>query len=159
MTNEKLDIKKAIDTTALQTESLLRFMSQVGYDPLYKSSYYEDAHDTYYTGEILVGFRQPRFDRSGIGQVSVNTAILLHNEAGYDVFDSIKDTNLSLDQVMELKNNTASNNFSFLFAHTCRLVKKIKGCGSKTRGLVIHSNIVEFNSRADYRKYGKGLGL
>ena len=137
----KLDIKDAKCTKALQEESLLEYMAGVGYEALYNDK------------NQLIAFRQPRFDKSGCGKLSVNTAIKLHNREAYEVFDFIQRSSIGFDKLLKFEGKAASHMLAALFAGSNRIVKNVKGQWSKKKGLIIQSNVIEFNTRAHYNAY------
>lgn len=138
----KLDINEAKDTKRLQEESLIEYMSSIGYEALYNDS------------EQLIAFRQPRFDRSGSGRVLVTTAIKLHNKEPAAVYEFIQKSKASYNELLDFAEyETVQHMMATLFAGTNRIVKNVKGQWSKKKGLIIQSNVIEFNTRAHYKAY------
>ena len=137
----KLNINEAKDTKRLQEESLIEYMQSIGYEALYNDS------------EQLIAFRQPRFDRSGAGRISVATAIKWHNNEAEAIYDFIQNSTVSYSEILNNKYEVVQYMMASLFAGTNRIVKNVKGQWSKKKGLIIQSNVIEFNTRAHYKAY------
>ena len=139
--SSELRIEDTKCTKALQEESLIEYMAGIGYEALYNDK------------DQLIAFRQPRFDSSGCGKLSVNTAIKLHNREAYEVFDFIQRSGVNFDKFLKFEGKAASHMLAALFAGSNRIVKNVKGQWSKKKGLIIQSNVIEFNTRAHYNAY------
>lgn len=126
------------DTTAIQTESLIRFAAGIGYEAVFD------------TEDRLRSFRAPQFDASGQGRVSVRTMIHMHNEGALIALREVKKLKTTVDLYEK-----GHFDVSMLFAATLKLVKTVNGQGSRKEGLLIQGHMVKFVSPAVYRQLKK----
>lgn len=134
------------DTAEIQTLSLVLFGAGIGYEPMFD------------TQDRLRGFRAPQFDCDGDGRLSVQTMIDLHNQAPAEVFADIKSFK-NYKEFMEIGSVYPHRAAACLFACTLRLVEKVKGVGSRRKGLIIQSGMVKFTSHKFYINVRKDLGI
>lgn len=140
------------DSSSLQEESLVLYMEALGYDPIYKWDGYN--------GELLVGFRSDKYVKDGVGRVSVNTAVDMHNYDPEFSYDMIREVTTDSEKYKNfIKNRSNYLVIASLFAGTCKIVESVKACGSKTRGLVVHDHNVKFMSEKYKRSYGPWIGI
>lgn len=126
------------DTTAIQTESLIRFAAGIGYEAVFD------------TEDRLRSFRAPQFDGSGQGRVSVRSMINLHNKGPSIALGEVKKLITTADLYEKGHFDVA-----VLFASTLKLVKKVNGQGSRKQGLIIQGHMVKFVSKTVYRQLKK----
>ena len=137
------------DTSAIQTESLVRFAAGIGYEAVFD------------TQDRLRSFRAPQFDKSGDGRVSVSTMITLHNQGPSEVLQELRQYSefRSFRSLMNSSSVDANRMTAVLFAGTLKLVETIKGQGSRKEGLVIQSGMVKFVTPAVYFQHRRKLGI
>lgn len=133
-------------TKAIQEESLTNFMAAIGYEPVYCKS------------KGLVRFSQPRFYKTGKVNISLNTAIRMHNEAGEEAFAEL----IAFTKPQELREYIrVYKNYETLMtvaAGATKIVEQVKGSGSKLKGFVVHDHNIKFMSKRDERFYSRYIG-
>lgn len=138
---------KIVDTTDIQIQSLVKFGAAVGYEAVYRTD--ENGKD------IPVRFKQPNFRCVGQEYTSVRTMLKLHNEASEQTFEYVKTLSKdeSLAEFLNRENDEGYNLINLLFAGTCKTVKKVKGQGTRKKGLVIQSGMVKFMTDHAYHQH------
>lgn len=136
---------KPVDTSQIQEESLVNFMSAIGYEPTYK---------LINAGERLSGFFQPKFFCVGKARVSVTSAIRMHNELAEDTFAKL----VSFTPYEEFRDFVARQDnvdeIVAVFAGTCKIVETIKANYSRKKGFIVHDHNIKFMTKRDRRYYG-----
>lgn len=127
-------------TQELQEISLVEFMAALGYEPVYD----------YIIG--LKGFYQPAFAFKGEQRVSVLRAIRMHNEEAEEQFAMLKLTPYE-DFGTFVRKHANRQQINFIFAGTCKIVKKVKLSFSKREGIILQSDDIEFATDVDRRRY------
>lgn len=131
-----------VDTTELQEESLTNFMASLGWEPVYD---YERG---------LIRFTQPAFRRFGEENISVNTAIKMHNtyaEGTFALFNLRADPNMSFKDFLSNPSNVYA--IEALFAGTTKIVETVNATFSKKKGFVVHKHLVRFMTPKDEKHY------
>lgn len=133
-------------TKAIQEESLTNFMATIGYEPVYCKS------------KGLVRFTQPRFYKTGKSNISINTAIRMHNEAGEEAFAEL----IAFTKPQELRDYLRKyNNYQKIMivaAGATKIIEQVKGSGSKRNGFVVHDHNIKFMTKRDERFYRRYIG-
>lgn len=137
------------DTSAIQTESLVRFAAGIGYEAVFD------------TKNRLRSFRAPQFDKSGDGRISVSTMLELHNYGPSEALSEIRHTTsfTTFRALMNSDELDANRLAAMLFAGTLKLVEKIKGQGSRKEGLIIQSGMVKFVTHSVYLQHRDSLEI
>ena len=147
------NVEVVANTADLQTESLIRFMAALGYEPVFDSS----TRD-------LVRFYQPLLARFGVATVSLASAIEKHNYGPALALHTIQvhSRPIKRGHITEvqfyndlIRRDEFLDATTMLFAGQARIVQKVKAQGSK-RGLVFTEDAhkVEFNTRYDRKRFG-----
>lgn len=154
--NENMEL--IADTSALQEESLVRYMAALGYDPVFNKD-----------GE-LKRFYQPHYANIGVANVSLASAIKKHNYGPQRALNTIRTMSAPKNIIGEHLITTRIQSFNdlirkddfldattSLFAGQARIVQRVKAQGSKGRGLIFNEDAhkIEFNTRYDKRQFGE----
>jgi hypothetical protein len=129
------------DTSRIQETSLVRFAEAMGYSPVY------DPKDR------LKSFRNPEFDRTGSGRISVLNMIALHNDEDYnnEAFQFIRSFN-DFEELVNFNDTVGHSLIAVMFAHSAKIVKRVKATYSRKRRFHVQDHNIKFASNACYTK-------
>lgn len=133
-------------TKAIQEESLTNFMAAIGYEPVYCKS------------KGLVRFTQPRFYKTGKVNVSINTAITMHNNGGEEAFAELIAFTAPQELRDYLRNYKNYQTIMLASAGATKIVEQVKGSGSKRKGFIVHDDNIKFMTKRDERFFSRYIG-
>jgi len=135
---------QVVDTTEIQMESLITFMSSLGWESVYNLK------------GNLIRFKNPAMRKQGEEYISIKHAINLHNMLGENTFEYLK--TIGTDLKTFLKEPYAHYLIEGLFAGSSKIVEKIKGQDKKGYGFFIQdqasSHMIKWMSPRDEARYG-----